>query len=355
MAFWNPPQVLDLYPSPTASSCSGITQRDARCKQPIFSNSDRSKTVMILRDMAYTQPDLISLQTFEHLAYLTLCPRWHRRPGYDQTCEVAVRFKRLAQAHAVRAGVQSDATRDRYRLSGRRVELIEDLPLPTVPRRQPRLLPVPAMSPVTQHTPQTITSTSSFTRLSTRTSSHDLSEESSVPATRLRSQQLPTPPDLPSSGVNSSEERRTTRSQGAPPPESLSPPQSPPASSATPSGSVPVAHATSEPLISVPSTPDAGNLAAAPPSPPTVALEPVIVPQDTKNLLASVARKPPNDPCPVCYEPLTLDTSVYCRRQCGSNIHRSCFKEWLRHCTPGVLDINVLVTCVYCRAIWMWE
>lgn len=38
-----------------------------------------------------------------------------------------------------------------------------------------------------------------------------------------------------------------------------------------------------------------------------------------------------DDCCPICFDPITnLDNAVWCRAQCGKNVHRACFGEWRR-------------------------
>ena len=84
-------------------------------------------------------------------------------------------------------------------------------------------------------------------------------------------------------------------------------------------------------------------------------------------------RRPLIEPCCVCMETLESEQdAVWCRAQCGQNIHRSCFEEW-RDQRLGtydnhpdrrneVLDVRVhkrlrmkSVRCVFCRSAWKWE
>ncbi|KAJ6259747.1 E3 ubiquitin-protein ligase [Drechslerella dactyloides] len=60
-------------------------------------------------------------------------------------------------------------------------------------------------------------------------------------------------------------------------------------------------------------------------------------------------RKPlDQDECPVCYEAFGRDETdaFYCAAQCGSNIHKECFRQWAA--SRG----SAGVTCVMCRAPW---
>ncbi|KAF3906306.1 hypothetical protein ABW20_dc0103290 [Dactylellina cionopaga] len=60
-------------------------------------------------------------------------------------------------------------------------------------------------------------------------------------------------------------------------------------------------------------------------------------------------RKPlDEDECPVCYEPFREDDNsiLFCIAQCGSNIHKECFRQWAASKDGGQ------VTCVMCRTPW---
>ncbi|KAH0613138.1 uncharacterized protein H6S33_009518 [Morchella sextelata] len=62
-------------------------------------------------------------------------------------------------------------------------------------------------------------------------------------------------------------------------------------------------------------------------------------------------RKPlEDDDCPICYSEFDNEEStVYCKSQCGTNIHEACFRQWAATKGPG------LVTCVMCRQPWQSE
>src|SRR5271154_1588672 len=90
MAFlWDPRAVLNTYPDSSGFTCVGITQRGARCRQAMISGGDLCKASQILDTMASFPPrsrhvhDMLS-----QLAFLTLCPRWHRKTGYSQVAEM---------------------------------------------------------------------------------------------------------------------------------------------------------------------------------------------------------------------------------------------------------------------------
>ncbi|RVD80912.1 uncharacterized protein DFL_008796 [Arthrobotrys flagrans] len=60
-------------------------------------------------------------------------------------------------------------------------------------------------------------------------------------------------------------------------------------------------------------------------------------------------RKPlDSDECPVCYEPFEPNEKgvLFCVAQCGSNIHKECFRRWV------AVKVGDIVTCVMCRTPW---
>ncbi|KAK6357337.1 hypothetical protein TWF718_001650 [Orbilia javanica] len=60
-------------------------------------------------------------------------------------------------------------------------------------------------------------------------------------------------------------------------------------------------------------------------------------------------RKPlDSDACPICYEQFEQDEKnvLFCAAQCGSNIHKECFRQWV------AVKVGETVTCVMCRTPW---
>jgi hypothetical protein len=61
-------------------------------------------------------------------------------------------------------------------------------------------------------------------------------------------------------------------------------------------------------------------------------------------------RKPTDGECPICY--MDLDEArnklVWCRSQCGHNLHKSCFDQW----AAASRTAGKQVRCVYCRSPW---
>ncbi|KAF2139055.1 uncharacterized protein K452DRAFT_290161 [Aplosporella prunicola CBS 121167] len=61
-----------------------------------------------------------------------------------------------------------------------------------------------------------------------------------------------------------------------------------------------------------------------------------------------VQRKSTSDDCPVCQQSLsstTLADLVWCKAQCGTNIHRECWEMWRRTSPRNT-------RCIYCRTTW---
>ncbi|KAK7746552.1 hypothetical protein SLS62_009349 [Diatrype stigma] len=61
-------------------------------------------------------------------------------------------------------------------------------------------------------------------------------------------------------------------------------------------------------------------------------------------------RKEVDGDCPICFTPFEgSDNTVYCRAQCGQNLHEECFQMWAATKRTSVRD---KVTCPMCRAPW---
>src|SRR5271169_4871423 len=101
---WDPRAVLNTYPDSSCFTCVGTTQRGARCRQAMISGGDLWKASQILDTMASLSPrsrrvrDMLS-----DLAYLTLCPRWHRKPGYSQVAEMEQKWQIMIDIHCAEA------------------------------------------------------------------------------------------------------------------------------------------------------------------------------------------------------------------------------------------------------------
>ncbi|RYP89243.1 hypothetical protein DL769_000148 [Monosporascus sp. CRB-8-3] len=64
-------------------------------------------------------------------------------------------------------------------------------------------------------------------------------------------------------------------------------------------------------------------------------------------------RKAVDGDCPICFTPLDgPDDAVYCRAQCGQNMHTECFEMWAATKRASARD---QVTCPMCRAPWQGD
>jgi hypothetical protein len=116
-AYWDFRSILDVYPDGSDFTCVGITQKGARCRQRMFSGSDRSCASRILDEMDSHKKLSSSRIYLEDLAGLTLCPRWHRKPGYSQVQSVTTRWKRdIAEYAAEVEEEQERATKVKSRV-----------------------------------------------------------------------------------------------------------------------------------------------------------------------------------------------------------------------------------------------
>ncbi|KIW30670.1 uncharacterized protein PV07_06394 [Cladophialophora immunda] len=63
---------------------------------------------------------------------------------------------------------------------------------------------------------------------------------------------------------------------------------------------------------------------------------------------AKGSRKPTDGECPICYMELDEEHNelVWCKVQCGHNLHKSCFNQWAKS------QAGKGVRCVYCRTSW---
>ncbi|RYP07330.1 hypothetical protein DL764_002582 [Monosporascus ibericus] len=64
-------------------------------------------------------------------------------------------------------------------------------------------------------------------------------------------------------------------------------------------------------------------------------------------------RKAIDGDCPICFTPFEdRDDTVYCRAQCGQNMHTECFEMWAATKRASARD---RVTCPMCRAPWQGD
>lgn len=64
-------------------------------------------------------------------------------------------------------------------------------------------------------------------------------------------------------------------------------------------------------------------------------------------------RKEVEGDCPICFSAMEEDEElVFCRAQCGQNLHKECFDMWARTKRTSARD---QVTCPMCRTPWQGD
>lgn len=103
---WNPRAILDVYPERAGFHCVGTAKTTGvRCRNSFISHALLAEASTILDSLPEpgrfrANPDRL-LPTLTDLAWLTLCPRWHKRPGANyQADSVAQRWLRTILAMA---------------------------------------------------------------------------------------------------------------------------------------------------------------------------------------------------------------------------------------------------------------
>jgi hypothetical protein len=370
-ARWDPRILLDLEPDHRSFTCSGTTKRGLRCRQSMISGSDLREASAILDQMGRTRPrDGIPLELLEELAYLTLCPRWHRKPGYSQVDDLASKWKRMIYQHSETTAstpVARPTRRSRANeLDGRSTLLLMDNSLDresrtALIRTEPR-----AQQPRSQW-PVMLQSASQQRR--SATSARQASQSSGLQersAPRAPPRLLIELPDWSSSqAVAASSTPATSPSETT--------------STTTRVANSPAASQRHQatPVVTPSTTTTMPSSTSTSPVDPQQLPTPPASPTQSENF---PRRKPLSDSCPVClssFAPTPTSTAsataVYCRAQCGTNIHRTCFNEWRKQCLVtfkrqeqiGEFDHlrpediekrrDRCVKCLFCRAVWKWE
>lgn len=341
MAFpWNPRAVLDIYPDGPGFTCVGTTKKGLRCKQSMISGADRSEASQILNTITLFHPTSRTVrENLEDLAYLTLCPRWHRKPGYCQVAGMVQKWQSMIEAHCRSTAATRPTTTPRRRLE---VSTRSGTSTPPSPSQGVRTRRASAQSPetvveepVTPSTPRRSNILPPQPTISSTSPASAQRSQPSAPATPRRtttsdsSSGLPTPPATPA--------RQNNASAADLSPRDTSSPRSPRRNGAN----------ATTPLL--PSTPVASAPAQTPCPRPH-----------------SVRRKPITDCCICCEEIHCSEDAVWCRAQCGQNVHRECFRDWRTHsvnkarqrwmdCGEGEENWHEAVNCVFCRTKWKWE
>jgi hypothetical protein len=97
--YWDPSELLEVTPL-SGHTCTGTTQRGARCQNPV-NVADRTSADNILKDLAADNIIVSGLKdetkrNIRKLARLTLCIRFHREV---QTADVAAKWFRFIEEY----------------------------------------------------------------------------------------------------------------------------------------------------------------------------------------------------------------------------------------------------------------
>lgn len=91
-------KILDVDPDSPLFHCVGVKKNGEQCGQRkfFFAQNDIFQASSLLTKMD-GETLKISYLYLEELAFLTLCPRWHRNPDYSQVGLVARRWRQKIQ------------------------------------------------------------------------------------------------------------------------------------------------------------------------------------------------------------------------------------------------------------------
>lgn len=99
MAHWDPRQVLDVYPQQAGFTCIGTTTKGLRCRQSFLKNSHKAQADRLLHLLPspeqFTSHPNELFRTLRHIAWLSLCPRWHQNGARCQADTVAARWLQI--------------------------------------------------------------------------------------------------------------------------------------------------------------------------------------------------------------------------------------------------------------------
>ncbi|KAE9379010.1 hypothetical protein N431DRAFT_553320 [Stipitochalara longipes BDJ] len=98
-SYWNPRQLLDVYPQQPHFTCVGTTLRGPRCRQSFLKNihkaeADRLLDLLPPPEQFRSHPSEL-FPTLRHIAWLTLCPRWHQNGARCQADAVAAKWLQI--------------------------------------------------------------------------------------------------------------------------------------------------------------------------------------------------------------------------------------------------------------------
>jgi len=263
---WNPQVLLGVEPHSERYTCWGTTKKGKRCGNPV-NKGDRMRAARMLDTLACHPPTSTTVEDgLQEIAELCLCKRWHRG---TQVEDIVTDWTDLIAESFPRRGRTEDLS---YSSADSRTES-------TSSRYARSLAPSPE----------------SMTRISTRSAPSRTSEEAG--------ESVQSRPNATLSQHSRHSSTGTSRSEDVP--RSVESPH--------------VSHT---------------------------------------HHAHEVMRRPITEACGVCYEAIqTLEDAVWCRAECGQNIHRECWDlwsaEWHSQKSDSDVDEEEQPGCVFCRAPWV--
>ena len=331
---WDPKRLLNVYPDSNSFSCVATTKKGSRCKlRP--SAADRAAASGILDNMSFYDPRTARVSGYlSDLASLIQCGRWHKKPGYSQVRDlvrdwqaiVEDAFAPINRIRTIAATSNSSSTRSPSSILAENssISALRNNSTASVQPRIGRLTPTTSQS---------------------RSPTLSISTAFNIPSSNSA-------PDLPSPPATPTQASRNTRTSPAP------------FSTTSESSQASLDHG--QHTSDVAQTESSAQAPLTPPPSPC---------PDSKH---ATKRKPITESCGICYDPICcLEDTVWCRGQCGQNIHRACFGIWRKHCLKLAVErrmnvddvesddeadeaeeldsLSKAVTCPFCRCRWKAE
>lgn len=91
--YWNFREILGVFPDSPDFTCVGTTPEGARCGNGFLAKDDIESADRLLGTMDCCKSLKGCYQDLDELAYLTLCPRWHREESHSQVDQVSRRWR----------------------------------------------------------------------------------------------------------------------------------------------------------------------------------------------------------------------------------------------------------------------
>ncbi|CZR64627.1 uncharacterized protein PAC_14525 [Phialocephala subalpina] len=370
---WDPRTILDLHPELKGFKCAGTTKKGGRCCQSFISNVNKAQAGQVLRQLSAINiveqgVDVGFLAQLRNLATCTLCPRWHHGNA-DQINRTTIKFRQAVERYVVESRaqggqvqrqnevpvVQQGEARPQVAAAPRAPPVNRPAPQPrrnhvyVAPAPRPPVVPVnrqparpqaPAPAPLQQQPNHKAREQAELEERFLAAFGWPFQQD---PATAriLLAQQQAAQQELERGFARIRAEREVAGLQAR-----VAAAQHPAVNFPVP----PRAPAPApRPTVNAQQLPPRAPRPYGPPAPAVQARAlrpygPAIVPQRI------VHRRPIDEECFVCMEAINSpQDAVWCKGECGKNLHLVCFAQWARGKMQGE------VKCGHCRAPWVWD